>query len=165
MLGAMAQDHERATGPWQSEQLALPQIFVLSSGALAHAAILAERMTVDVARMRRNLDSTGGRILAEAVMMALAEKIGRGTAHDLVEHACARAIAQHRHLGDVLTEDAAITAHLDAAELARLLEPANYVGEAGAVVDRVVRRARDLAAATVPSMSRASERQRGDHAP
>jgi 3-carboxy-cis,cis-muconate cycloisomerase len=144
MMGAMAQDHERATGPWQSEQLALPQIFVLTSGALAHATSLAEGMTVDVARMRRNLDATGGLILAEAVMMALAERTGRGAAHDLVEHACARALARHRTLGEVLAEDAAITAHLDAATLARLMEPANYVGEAAAVVDRVLARARDV---------------------
>jgi 3-carboxy-cis,cis-muconate cycloisomerase len=144
MMGAMAQDHERATGPWQSEQLALPQIFVLTSGALAHAASLAEGMSVDAARMRRNLDATGGLILAEAVMMALAEKIGRGAAHDLVEHACARAIAQRRTLGDVLAEDAAITAQLDPPTLARLMDPANYVGEADSVVDRVVGRARDV---------------------
>jgi 3-carboxy-cis,cis-muconate cycloisomerase len=165
MLGTLAQDHERATGPWQSEQLALPQIFVLTSGALAHATTLAEGMTVDVARMRRNLDSTGGLILAEAVMMALAEKIGRGAAHDLVEHSCARAIERHLHLGEVLAEDAAVAAHLDPPSLARLLDPANYVGEAGAVVDRVVGRARGLAAAAVASMSMGSERQQGDDAP
>jgi 3-carboxy-cis,cis-muconate cycloisomerase len=144
MLSAMAQDHERATGPWQSEQLALPQIFVLTSGALAHAAGLAQGMSVDVARMRRNLDSTGGLIMAEAVMMALAEKTGRGTAHDLVEHACARAIEQRRPLGEALAEDDAITAHLDAAAIARLVEPANYIGESQAVVDRVVARAREI---------------------
>jgi 3-carboxy-cis,cis-muconate cycloisomerase len=165
MLGTLAQDHERATGPWQSEQLALPQIFVLTSGALAHATTLAEGMTVDVARMRRNLDSTGGLILAEAVMMALAEKIGRGAAHDLVEHACTRAIERRLHLGEILAEDAAVAAHLDPPSLARLLDPANYVGEAGAVVDRVVGRARGLAAAAVASMSMGSERQQGDDAP
>ena len=88
MLTAMAQDHERGTGPWQSEQLALPQIFVLTAGALEHAAAIAEGMTVDTARMRRNLDSTHGLILAEAVMMAAAKAIGRAKAHDVVEHAC-----------------------------------------------------------------------------
>jgi 3-carboxy-cis,cis-muconate cycloisomerase len=144
LFGAMAQDHERATGPWQSEQLALPQIFVLTSGALAHAKTLAEGMTVDTERMRRNLDSTGGLILAEAVMMALAEKIGRVAAHDAVEHACARAIEARRSLGDVLAEDAGITAHLDPPTLARLADPANYVGEADAIVDRVVGRAREV---------------------
>jgi 3-carboxy-cis,cis-muconate cycloisomerase len=165
MMGAMAQDHERATGPWQSEQLALPQIFVLTSGALAHATSLAEGMTVDIARMRRNLDLTGGLILAEAVMMALAEKTGRGAAHDLVEHACGAALAQHRPLGDVLAEDAAITAHLDSAAIARLVEPANYVGEAAAIVDRVTGRAREILGTGAESVYvEGSQRQHGKDA-
>jgi 3-carboxy-cis,cis-muconate cycloisomerase len=144
LFAAMAQDHERATGPWQSEQLALPQIFVLTSGALAHSKTLAEGITVDVERMRRNLDSTGGLILAEAVMMALAEKIGRGAAHHAVEHACGRAIAGRRGLGEVLAEDAVIAAYLDPPTLTRLADPVNYVGEADAVVERVVGRAREV---------------------
>jgi 3-carboxy-cis,cis-muconate cycloisomerase len=142
MLGAMAQDHERATGPWQSEQLALPQIFVLTSGALAQAEAIAAGMTVDVARMRANLDASGGLILAEAVMMALAERVGRSAAHDLVEHACTQAIVAHRPLLDVLAADARITAHLDRDRLAALLDPARYVGEAPDVVDRIVAQAR-----------------------
>jgi 3-carboxy-cis,cis-muconate cycloisomerase len=141
MLGAMVQDHERATGPWQSEMLALPQIFVLTAGAVAHARAIAEGMTVDVKRMRRNLDATGGLVLAEAVMMALAERIGRNAAHDLVHHASDAALAGPRPLADVLAEDPAVARHLDEAELRRLLDPALYVGEAMAVVDRVVERA------------------------
>jgi 3-carboxy-cis,cis-muconate cycloisomerase len=140
MLTAMAQDHERGTGPWQSEQLALPQIFVLTAGALEHAAAIAEGMTVDTARMRKNLDSTHGLILAEAVMMAAAKAIGRAKAHDVLEHASATALAERRHLGDVLKADKALT--LSAAEIDRLLDPAGYVGESEAVVDRVAARAR-----------------------
>jgi 3-carboxy-cis,cis-muconate cycloisomerase len=72
MLGAMVQDHERATGPWQGEALALPQSFVLTHGALLHARTIAEGMVVDGQRMRQNLDLTHGLIVAEAVMMGLA---------------------------------------------------------------------------------------------
>lgn len=141
MLSAMAQDHERATGPWQSEQLALPQIFVLTSGALMHAAAIAEGMTVDTKRMRQNLDSTHGLILAEAVMMAAAKAIGRDKAHHVVEHASSKAIAEKRALADALKADKALSGHLSAAEIDRLLDPAGYVGECGVVVDRVVARA------------------------
>jgi 3-carboxy-cis,cis-muconate cycloisomerase len=144
MLSAMAQDHERATGPWQAEQLALPQVFVLTSGALMHAASIAEGMTVDTARMRKNLDATHGLILAEAVMMEAAKAIGRAKAHDAVEHASATAIAERRHLGDVLKKDKALSGHLSAAEIDRLLDPAFYVGESDAVVDRVAARARSM---------------------
>jgi 3-carboxy-cis,cis-muconate cycloisomerase len=142
MLSAMAQDHERATGPWQSEQLALPQIFVLTSGALMHAASIAEGMTVDTARMRRNLDATHGLILAEAVMMAAARTIGRDKAHHVVEHASAKAIAERRPLGDILKQDKALD--LPAAEIDRLLDPAGYIGESEAVIDRIVARARGV---------------------
>lgn len=142
MLSAMAQDHERATGPWQSEQLALPQIFVLTSGALMHAAAIAEGMAVDTKRMRQNLDSTHGLILAEAVMMATAKVIGRDKAHHVLEHASAKAIAEKRPLGDILKEDKYLSAQLSPAEIDRALDPAGYAGECGAVVDRIVARAR-----------------------
>ena len=141
MLSSMAQDHERATGPWQAEWLAMPQIFVLSSGALMQAAVLAEGLTLDPERMRRALDAQQGLIMAEAVMMALAPKIGRDAAHHLVQQACDRAIAQKQPLVDVLAADAAVSAHFDRAALERITDPASYLGEADAVVDRVLVRA------------------------
>jgi len=140
----LAQDHERATGPWQSEALALPQIFVLTSGALAHAISLAKGLVVDPERMRRNLDATGGLIMSEAVMIALAEKIGRSAAHDLVEHACDKAIQSRRPLADVLLEEPALAAHFDRPALLRLLQPEQYLGEALEIVDRVLARARTI---------------------
>jgi 3-carboxy-cis,cis-muconate cycloisomerase len=140
LLNAMAQDHERATGPWQSEWLALPQIFVLSAGALEHGAVLAEGLTVDAPKMRRNLDLHEGLIMAEAVMMALAEAIGRDTAHHVVQQACDRAIERKRPLAEMLAEDSAVKPHLDRAALDRLTDPASYLGECDAVVDRVLAR-------------------------
>jgi 3-carboxy-cis,cis-muconate cycloisomerase len=140
MLAAMAQDHERATGAWQSEWLALPQIFALTDGALVHAVSLARGLTVDAERMRRTLESQQGLIMAEAVMMALAEKLGRSAAHHAVQHACARALDERRPLFDVLAQDAAVTAAFGRAALERLTDPARYLGEALAVVDRVLAR-------------------------
>jgi 3-carboxy-cis,cis-muconate cycloisomerase len=140
MLAAMAQDHERATGAWQSEWLALPQLFTLSDGALVQGVALARGLTIDAARMRRTLESQQGLIMAEAVMMALAEKLGRSAAHHAVQHACARALDERRPLVDVLAEDAAVTAHFDRAALERLTDPGRYLGEALAVADRVLAR-------------------------
>jgi 3-carboxy-cis,cis-muconate cycloisomerase len=151
MLGAMAGDQERASGPWQSELIALPQIFVLSSGALAHAIFIAEGMVVDTARMRRNLEATHGMISAEAVMMALGPKTGRGAAHHLVEEACAKALAEDRPLAEILAADARVAAHLDDAALRRLLAPENYLGEADAVIARVLARAREVVSPIPPA--------------
>ena len=140
MLTAMPGDHERSTGPWQSEEIALPQLCLLASGAFAQARALAEGMTVDTARMRANLDLTGGLIMSEAVASALVKPLGNAEAHQLVEKACATAIALHRPLIDVLAEDSAVSAHVDRAGLEALFRPESYLGEATAVVDRVLTR-------------------------
>ncbi len=88
VLSAMAHDLERGTGPWQAEALAVPQAFLLAHGAVAQARFIAEGMVVDPARMRRNLEATGGLIVSEAVMMGLAPLLGRGEAHHIVNDAC-----------------------------------------------------------------------------
>ncbi len=138
MLGAMAGDHERATGPWQAEALALPQIVLLTHGALAQVRLLAEGLVVDAARMRANLDATGGLIVAEAVMMGLAPMLGREAAHHVVKHACDVALAEGVPLDAALRRDGQVTARLDAVAIARLTDPAAYLGSADAFIDRVL---------------------------
>jgi 3-carboxy-cis,cis-muconate cycloisomerase len=138
MQGAMLQDHERATGPWQAELLALPQAFVLTHGAVLHARAIAEGLVVDPARMRRNLDATHGLIVAEAVMMGLAPHLGREAAHHVVKHACDVALQSGGDLADALLQDAAVTQKLDRAAILRLTDPANYLGSADAFIDRVL---------------------------
>ena len=140
MLTAMADDHERSTGPWQSEEIALPQLLVLASGAFAQARAIAEGMTVDTARMRANLDLTGGLIMAEAVATALAASLGNAEAHQLVERACAAAIEEKRPLLEILAHDPDVSAHVGRAELEGLFRPESYTGESSAVVDRVLAR-------------------------
>ncbi len=142
MLGAMAQDHERGTGPWQAEALAIPQAFVLTHGALIHARTIAEGMVADPARMRANLDITGGMIVAEAVMMGLAPMLGRGEAHHVVKHACDVALAERIPLAAALARAPEVAARLDPAAIARLTDPAGYLGSAGAFIDRVLAAAR-----------------------
>ncbi len=135
---AMAQDHERATGPWQSEMLALPQIFVLTAGALMHGGALAHGLSVDAARMRAGLEANYGLIMAEAVMMRLAQHVGRDKAHHVVQQSCDRALSERRPLLDVLSESGEVSAHLDRATLRQIVDPASYLGEALSIVDRVV---------------------------
>ena len=140
VMSAMALDHERGTGPWQAEPLAIPQALNLTHGALTQARLIADGMTVDAARMRRNLDATGGAIMAEAVMMALAPVLGRGAAHDAVHHACDVALADCVPLAEALSRDPAVASRMSAAEVARVTDPSTYLGSAGLFVDRVLAR-------------------------
>ena len=140
MLGAMTVDQERGAGPWQTEPLALPQAFTLAHGALVQAVMVAEGMTVDSARMRRNLEASGGLIMAEAVMMGLTPMLGRGGAHDAVSQACDIALAENIPLAEALARDGCVTAVLDAESLARMTNPISYLGSAGAFTDQVLSR-------------------------
>ena len=138
MLDAMAADHERATGPWQLEWVAIPEAFLATSGALRQARFMLEGLTVDAGRMRRNLDLTGGLIVAEAVMMALAEHTGRQDAHDIVYGACRAALDTGSTLRAELERKGEVTRHLDAKRIAELTDPVNYLGSAPAMVDRIL---------------------------
>ncbi len=138
MLDAMVQDFERATGPWHAEWIAIPESFVFSAGALHQAKFMLGGLVVDEARMRKNLDLTSGLIVAEAVMMGLAPHLGRQHAHDVVYGACRIVNEKGGTLADALARDPAITKHLDRAAIDRLTDPANYLGMAPQMVDRVL---------------------------
>ena len=138
IFAAQVQDHERSAGPWHAEWPTLPALMLVTSGALAAIVDLAEGLEVDAARMRENLDTTHGLIMAEAVAFALADKIGKSDAHHLVEAASKKAVADKKHLRDVLTSDSKVTAHLDAKQIAALFEPMAYQGAAQAMIDRLL---------------------------
>jgi 3-carboxy-cis,cis-muconate cycloisomerase len=137
-LDAMVSDFERATGPWHVEWIALPESFLYAAGALHQAEFMLGGLIVDPVRMAKNLGMTHGLIVAEAVMMGLAPHTGRTEAHDLVYDACRLAIETDRPLCDVLLETPAVAGPLGEASLRALTDPANYLGAAQAMVDRVL---------------------------
>ena len=138
MLGAMVQEHERGLGGWHAEWETLPEICLLTAGALARAIEIVEGLQIDAKKMAADLEVTHGLIMAEAVSMALAEHLGRQSAHELVAKACALAVREKKHLREVLAADARVTKHLSKAELDRALDPARYTGQAEAFVARVL---------------------------
>ncbi|MEE8455833.1 MAG: 3-carboxy-cis,cis-muconate cycloisomerase [Limibaculum sp.] len=142
MLDAMVQDHERATGQWHVEWQALPTAFIIASGGLAAAREVLEGLEVRPQAMRRVLDMTGGLIVAEAVMMGLAPALGRQVAHDLVQDCCRVALTWDTPFLDALAAEPRIAAVIDRAALARLVDPANYLGAAPEMTRRLLARRR-----------------------
>ncbi|WP_338585144.1 3-carboxy-cis,cis-muconate cycloisomerase [Pseudomonas sp. MAG733B] len=138
LFSAMPQEHERSLGLWHAEWETLPEICCLVSGSLQQALLVAQGLEVDAERMARNLDLTQGLVLAEAVSIVLAQRVGRDTAHHLLEQCCKRAVAEQRHLRAVLGDEPQVTAELSAAELDQLLDPAHYLGQAKTWVERAV---------------------------
>lgn len=140
-LDAMLTDFERATGPWHLEWAAVPESFVIAVGALAQADFAVSGLVVDEKRMAKNLGETRGLIVAEAVMMAFAEAVGRQKAHDVVYEACRETIEcgnEGRTLFATLEQKEEVVGVLGRERLRELCEPARYLGAAGRMADDVL---------------------------
>jgi 3-carboxy-cis,cis-muconate cycloisomerase len=140
LMDAMVADHERSTGPWEIEWIVLPEAFCLIAGALKQSRAVLEGLEVDAGAMMRNIEMTGGLVMSEAVMMGLGPYIGREYAHDLVYDLCRESLAKRTPLIDLLEAHPEIRHHVGRAELERMLDPANYLGQSGVMVDRVLER-------------------------
>jgi 3-carboxy-cis,cis-muconate cycloisomerase len=138
ILACQVQEHEGAFGGAQAEWATFPALALVTSGALAAVADLAQGIEVDPDRLRNNLDITQGLIMAEAITFALSAKISRQEAHKILEEASQKAVAEKRSLQNVLGEDPRVTAHLSGPVLGRLFEPMSYQGAAQTFIDRLV---------------------------
>ena len=138
MLTAMVQEQERALGGWQAEWETLPEIALLTSAALNQLREVTSGLSVDAARMRSNIEITQGLVMAEAVSLALAQHLGRAAAHELIEEACHKAVESGRALREVLGSDPRMPEEFSSSHLDALFDPAGYLGEASAFVERVL---------------------------
>ena len=123
-------DHEqqRAAGPWHAEWETLTDLLRLTGGAVARIADSLGGLNVHPDAMARNLDITGGLLLAERVTGALSAHTDN--ARDLVTAAC--------RSGHRLDEDPGLLEYLPADEIRALLDPAGYLGHAHDIVDRAL---------------------------
>ena len=138
MLTAMVQEHERGLGGWQAEWETLPEICMLTSGALSHLSQILAGLQINEAAMAENLHAAHGLMMAESVAMVLAKKIGRMPAHELLERLSHQAINTGQAFRDVLLADAEISKHFSAADIDRLLDPRQYTGAARDLIERVL---------------------------
>ncbi|WP_236788973.1 adenylosuccinate lyase family protein [Amycolatopsis sp. GM8] len=138
LLAAMPQEHQRAAGSWHAEWRPITELFRSTGSAIHWLRTSFERLRVDPARMRENLDATGGAILSERVTTELAKYTGRLAAHDAVTACAKRALAGEGALLDLLAEHPLVGKHLSREQIARLLDPADYLGSARVFVERAL---------------------------
>jgi 3-carboxy-cis,cis-muconate cycloisomerase len=129
-LSAMVQEHERAAGGWQAEWSIVFGVVQNTGLASACMAEVAEGLVVDPERMKANMAATHGVIFAERASMLLGKKMGRDTAHKLLQEASYRSVATQRALSEVLAEVPEVAQHLKASELNDLENPEHYLGAA-----------------------------------
>jgi 3-carboxy-cis,cis-muconate cycloisomerase len=140
LLGSMAQEHERASGAWHAEWPALSEALAMTGGAANSLREALDGLEVRTQRMRRNLDLTGGLLMAESVTMAMAGRIGRGEAKRIVDAACRRAVDAGRPLRDELMADEVVSDLLGPDGIEQALDPLGYLGSADAFVVRALAR-------------------------
>lgn len=134
VLSAMAQEHERAVGGWQAEWVAIPDLFRFTASAVERVRSTVSGLQVDPARMRANLDLTGGLIMAESLTMALFPHLGRPEAQRLVRTACDHAVKSHLDLRQAALADGQVRAVLSLEEIDRALDPTMYLGSTDAFI-------------------------------
>ncbi|MFC2087704.1 adenylosuccinate lyase family protein [Bacteroidota bacterium] len=137
-LTAMIQEHERSVGPMHLEWIVIPEAFVLLSGSLKNSRFILENLVVDKNKMRMNLELEGGLIMSEAVMMGLAPKVGKKKAHDIIYNAAGQANDEGITLREALLSDEDVKSILSEKEIDALIDPSNYTGSAGEMVDAVL---------------------------
>jgi 3-carboxy-cis,cis-muconate cycloisomerase len=134
MLSAGLQEHERGVGGWHAEWDTMRELLTLTGAATLHMQNLLEGLEVDAGRMSANLELTHGLIMAERVMFALAPTLGKAKAKAFMEAACKQAVAERRHLREVL-RDAEEAKDLD---LGALFDPRSYLGASDVFIDRIL---------------------------
>ena len=147
MLSAMPQEYQRGLGGWQAEWEVFPEIVRLSCGALQHLAEMMPGLQVDAERMKANLEVSNGLVFAEAVSMELARRIGKSAAHELVQAECKRAVAEKRHLKDVLAVDVKSRPELKGMDMGSLFDAKQYLGSSDEFIARVLQEHAELPAA------------------
>lgn len=138
ILNAMTQEHERAVGGWQAEWAAIPDLFRYTARAVEGIQGAVSNLQVDPARMQANLDLTKGLVMAEALTMALAQKVGRTEAYRIVQAACKQVVEADKELLQVAQTDEQVRAALSPEEIERALDPTRYLGSTNIFIDRAL---------------------------
>jgi len=143
VMHALTDAHdERDAGLWYAEYAIIPEAFCYLSRALVNSRETLEELGVNAGAMRENLSVHDGLVTSEAVMMALAETVGRQTAHEVVHDAAMATVDSDRTFREALADDDRITDALSEGELETLTDPTNYTGVSAELARRTVETSR-----------------------
>lgn len=138
MTEAMVQEHERDGIAWKTEWKALPESCLITGALLQQTERLLAGLRVDADAMMKNLDKMRGYLLTERVMIELGERIGKQTAHEWLYEASMHGIANRLDFADAMRVHKGLAEVLDEGDIVRLTDPAGYLGQTGASIDRTL---------------------------
>jgi len=133
--------HERDLTQSSAERFIIPEACIIIDYMLFLMTNIIENLRVDEKRMMKNIDLTKGRVMSEAVMIALTERgFSRQEAHELLRKLTIKSEMEDKHFRDVLLEDETVREKLSVKEIDELLNPANYLGTALEQIDRAIKK-------------------------
>jgi len=133
--------HERDLTQSSSERFIFPEVCILTDYMLYRMANVISNLHVDEQRMLKNLELTQGRLMSEAVMMALTKKgMNRQEAYELMRKLTLKSESEKRSFKKILQEDKVVSRKLNKKETDKTLNPMNYLGTATTQVDSALRR-------------------------
>ncbi|MGD9130111.1 MAG: adenylosuccinate lyase [Candidatus Bathyarchaeota archaeon] len=135
--------HERDLTQSSCERFVIPEECILIDYMLILMIRVLKGLQVDETRMRENMELTQGRMMSEAVMLALAKKgLGRQKAHELTRELAIKSHNQQRNFKEVLCEDVTVSKLLTKTEIDEVMDPRNYLGTAPKQVEQVIQKTR-----------------------
>jgi len=133
--------HERDLTQSSAERFIFPEIYILTDYMLFLMNNIIDNLRVDEQKMLKNIESTQGRLMSEAVMMALAKKgMNRQEAHELMRRLTLKSEEEMRPFKEILQEDKVVSEKLDKKEIDKTLNPRNYLGTVTSQIDSVVKK-------------------------
>ena len=141
---SLVHDHERDGRSWKAEWAVLAETCLAAGKLLALLRTLTANLVIHTDRMQANLEATGGFVLSEAVMLALAARVGKQSAHTLVYETAMAAHSTGRGLKEAILDNPQIGTHLSRDEIESLFDYRRHTGHCGAMVDRVLAELRNV---------------------
>jgi adenylosuccinate lyase len=131
--------HERDLTQSSCERFVIPEECILIDYMLILMIQVLKELKIDEARMQKNMNITQGRMMSEAVMLALAKKgLGRQKAHELIRQLAIKSHNEQRPFKEVLTENSTTKALLSPAEIEQVMDSRNYLGTAPRQIELVI---------------------------
>ncbi|HVB76001.1 MAG TPA: adenylosuccinate lyase family protein [Ktedonobacteraceae bacterium] len=144
VLESLVHDHERDGRSWKTEWVVLAEACMAAGKLLALLGVLTAKLDIHAERMRANLEASGGFVLSEALMLALAKRTGKQSAHTLVYETAMNAHGAGRGFKEAILDNAQIRAYLTAEEIEAIFDYQRQTGQCAAMVDQVLAELRNV---------------------
>lgn len=136
--------HERDLTNSSSERIILPEASILTDYILNLTIRLMEKLVFYPENIERNLNQTGGLIMAERFMAELTRKgMGRQSAYAIVRKCALEANKQEISLKDVVLQQKEINDYLSPDEVDEIMDPHTYLGSSVQIVENVLEKSNE----------------------